>query len=128
MRCWGKSPSGRNISTSSLISQVPLFRYYILCRWIHQCSTAVLRETLRITPSVTAFTVEAFEDTVVKSGDKEYTIPVDAGITVLAAQLHMDTKVWGEDVRLSIFVGVTDTDYTHARCSDRRMFFVLSEC
>jgi len=59
--------------------------------------TAVLRETLRITPSVTAFTLEPFEETVIKSEDKAYKIPADVGVTILAAQLHRDTKVWGDD-------------------------------
>ena len=70
----------------------------------------MLRETLRFTPSVPAFTVQAFEDTVVRSGDKEYTIPADAGISVLSAQLHMDPQVWGEDVRSSLFVCEIDAD------------------
>ncbi|KAF8588667.1 fatty acid hydroxylase [Ramaria rubella] len=59
--------------------------------------TAVLRETLRLTPSVPIFTVEAFEETIVTNGDKKYKIPAETAVQVLAAQLHRDTKIWGDD-------------------------------
>jgi cytochrome P450 / NADPH-cytochrome P450 reductase len=46
--------------------------------------------------------VAAFEETVITSGDKAYKIPVDAGVAILAAQLHRDTKVWGDDVSVDL--------------------------
>ena len=60
--------------------------------------TAVLRETLRITPSVPVFTIEAFEDTTIHCRGKSYKIPKGVGTQILVPQLHRDTKVWGEDV------------------------------
>lgn len=80
-------------------------------------ATAVLRETLRITPSVPVFTVEAFEDTVVKSEEKEYKIPSKVGVTILVAQLHRDTKVWGDDVSIVIWLGDGFADDNYDLCT-----------
>ncbi|KAF8585223.1 bifunctional P-450:NADPH-P450 reductase [Ramaria rubella] len=59
--------------------------------------TAVLRETLRLTPSVPAFGIEAFKNTDVDSDGKTYTIPAGTPIRALVVQMHRDTKIWGPD-------------------------------
>ncbi|KIJ52219.1 hypothetical protein M422DRAFT_243824, partial [Sphaerobolus stellatus SS14] len=60
--------------------------------------TAVLQETLRLTPSIPVFGLEAIEDEIVTSEGKQYLIPEDVCILVFVTQLHKDTSVWGEDV------------------------------
>ncbi|KAF8520360.1 cytochrome P450 [Hysterangium stoloniferum] len=59
--------------------------------------TAVLREVLRLTPSVPLFTVQPFEETTLTSNGKEYKVPFDVGIQIITAELHRDTNTWGED-------------------------------
>lgn len=90
---------------------------------------AVLRETLRITPSVPLFTVEAFKETTIGTGDKTYKIPINTGIQVLVAQMHRDTKVWGEDVSAVLQMKAMDgrADFGFFPLC-RQMFSVLRGC
>ncbi|KIJ41704.1 hypothetical protein M422DRAFT_255320 [Sphaerobolus stellatus SS14] len=59
---------------------------------------AVLHETLRFTPPIVAITVDAVEDQIVTCEGKKYLIPNGGGVRIVTAQLHKDTKVYGEDV------------------------------
>ncbi|KIJ52228.1 hypothetical protein M422DRAFT_243833 [Sphaerobolus stellatus SS14] len=60
--------------------------------------TAVLHETLRLTPSIPTFSVEPVEDQIVTCEGKQYLIPKDTTVRIFTTQLHKDTKIWGEDV------------------------------
>ncbi|KAK5998222.1 Fatty acid omega-hydroxylase [Cladobotryum mycophilum] len=55
---------------------------------------AVLRETLRVTASIPAFTVEAKEDTLLAG---KYFVRKGEPITALIARSHVDPVVYGED-------------------------------
>ncbi|KAG8773913.1 hypothetical protein FRC12_002252, partial [Ceratobasidium sp. 428] len=57
--------------------------------------TAVLRETLRVTPSIAQFTVGPYKDEIIGNG--KYLIKKDATVNVLAAAIGKDPEVWGED-------------------------------
>ncbi|QRV77852.1 cytochrome P450 family protein [Ceratobasidium sp. AG-Ba] len=57
--------------------------------------TAVLRESLRVTPSIAQFTVGPYKDEVIGNG--KYLIKKGALVNVLAAAIGKDPAVWGED-------------------------------
>ncbi|KAG8703611.1 hypothetical protein FRC09_004067, partial [Ceratobasidium sp. 395] len=54
--------------------------------------TAVLRETLRVTPSIAQFTVGPYKDEIIGNG--KYLIKKDATVNVLAAAIGKDPEVW----------------------------------
>ncbi|GAB1520894.1 hypothetical protein RhiTH_003983 [Rhizoctonia solani] len=56
---------------------------------------AVLRESLRVTPSIGQFTVTPHKDEVV--GDGKYLIKKGTTVIVLAGDIGRDPTVWGED-------------------------------
>ncbi|CAE6373196.1 unnamed protein product [Rhizoctonia solani] len=56
---------------------------------------AVLRESLRVTPSIGQFAVTPYKDEIV--GDGKYLIKKDTIVAVLAADIGKDPTVWGED-------------------------------
>ncbi|CUA67141.1 NADPH-ferrihemoprotein reductase [Rhizoctonia solani] len=56
---------------------------------------AVLRESLRVTPSIGQFTVTPYKDEIV--GDGKYLIKKDTIVVVLAADIGKDPTVWGDD-------------------------------
>ncbi|CAE6508332.1 unnamed protein product [Rhizoctonia solani] len=56
--------------------------------------TAVLRESLRVTPSIGLFTVTPHKDEIV--GDGKYLIKKGTVVIVLAGEVGMDPVVWGE--------------------------------
>lgn len=62
---------------------------------------AVMRETLRMTPSATGRTIAALEDTVIGGG--KYFIPKGVPMIVQVLEMQHDTKIWGEDVSNLIF-------------------------
>ncbi|KAG8773052.1 hypothetical protein FRC12_002757 [Ceratobasidium sp. 428] len=57
--------------------------------------TAVLRESLRVTPSIGQFVVAPYKDEVIGNG--KYLVKKDAIVIVLAAAIGKDPAVWGED-------------------------------
>ncbi|KAG9098046.1 hypothetical protein FRC07_010696 [Ceratobasidium sp. 392] len=57
--------------------------------------TAVLRESLRVTPSISQFVVTPYKDEVIGNG--KYFIKKGAIVLVLAAAIGKDPEVWGED-------------------------------
>ncbi|KAG9121015.1 hypothetical protein FRC07_003216 [Ceratobasidium sp. 392] len=57
--------------------------------------TAVLRESLRVTPSISQFTVGPYKDEIIGGG--KYLIKKDTLVNVLAAAIGKDPEVWGED-------------------------------
>jgi cytochrome P450/NADPH-cytochrome P450 reductase len=59
---------------------------------------AVLRESLRVTPSIAQFAVTPYKDEVI--GDGKYLIKKDTVVVVLAADIGKDPTVWGDDVSL----------------------------
>lgn len=60
--------------------------------------TAVMRETLRLFPPAIARQVAALNDTTLCGG--KYTAKAGETLVVHTAIVHMDPKVWGEDVQL----------------------------
>lgn len=62
---------------------------------------AVLRETLRVTPSIPARGTCPKEDTTVLNG--KYALKKDASILILNTATQFDPAVWGDDVRSSLF-------------------------
>ncbi|KDQ16559.1 hypothetical protein BOTBODRAFT_173064 [Botryobasidium botryosum FD-172 SS1] len=60
---------------------------------------AVMRETLRLTPSATGFTLTPFEDEVIGTkGGKRYQIKKGTAVIASLYDIHRDPAVWGEDV------------------------------
>ncbi|KAG9084508.1 hypothetical protein FS749_005187 [Ceratobasidium sp. UAMH 11750] len=57
--------------------------------------TAVLRESLRATPSISQFTVGPYKDEIIGNG--KYLIKKDATVYVLASAIGKDPEVWGDD-------------------------------
>ncbi|KAK4118316.1 putative bifunctional P-450:NADPH-P450 reductase [Parathielavia appendiculata] len=58
---------------------------------------AVLRETLRLCPTIPVIARQAREDTVI--GDGKYLIKKDERLVLLLAQSHLDPKVYGETAK-----------------------------
>ncbi|KDQ16558.1 hypothetical protein BOTBODRAFT_252416 [Botryobasidium botryosum FD-172 SS1] len=59
---------------------------------------AVMRETLRLAPSATAFTLTPFEDEVIGTkGGKRYQIKKGDAVIASLFEVHRDPAVWGED-------------------------------
>ncbi|CAE6503914.1 unnamed protein product [Rhizoctonia solani] len=56
---------------------------------------AVLRESLRVTPSIGQYAVTPHKDEII--GDGKYLIKKDTIVVVLAGDVGMDPAVWGED-------------------------------
>ncbi|CEL62386.1 NADPH-ferrihemoprotein reductase [Rhizoctonia solani AG-1 IB] len=56
---------------------------------------AVLRESLRVTPSITQFSVTPHQDEII--GDGKYLIKKGTTVIVLAGDIGRDPTVWGED-------------------------------
>ncbi|KAG8740200.1 hypothetical protein FRC10_004601 [Ceratobasidium sp. 414] len=63
--------------------------------------TAVLRESLRVTPSIAQFTVGPYKDEIIGNG--KYLIKKDTLVNVLAAAIGKDPEVWGEDASADEF-------------------------
>jgi cytochrome P450/NADPH-cytochrome P450 reductase len=61
---------------------------------------AVLRESLRVTPSIGQFTVTPHKDEVI--GDGKYLIKKGTVVMVLAGDVGQDPAVWGEDVSIIV--------------------------
>ncbi|KAF8606735.1 fatty acid hydroxylase [Ceratobasidium sp. AG-I] len=59
--------------------------------------SAVLRESLRLTPSIPQFTVEPYNDETIGNG--KYHIKKGTFTTMLTSEIMLDTAVWGEDSR-----------------------------
>jgi cytochrome P450/NADPH-cytochrome P450 reductase len=59
---------------------------------------AVLRETLRVTPSISEIAVTCDKDEVISDG--KYLIKAGTVVAVSAAIIGKDPAVWGEDVSL----------------------------
>ncbi|KAL9619781.1 MAG: hypothetical protein Q9160_005617 [Pyrenula sp. 1 TL-2023] len=57
---------------------------------------AVLRETLRLKPTIPVFNIAARKDEVI---GKKYSVPAGELVIALLAQSHLDPKVYGEDFR-----------------------------
>lgn len=63
---------------------------------------AVLRESLRLTPSISQFTVQPYNDETIGNG--KYHIKKGTFTTILTTEIMSDTDVWGEDVSLLLIV------------------------
>lgn len=59
---------------------------------------AVLRESLRVTPSIPQFTVTCDKDEII--GDGKYLIEAGTSVDVSAGMIGKDPLVWGADVSL----------------------------
>lgn len=72
-----------------------------LSRWrrIDLCGTAILRETMRLSPTAPMRTVRPFEDITI--GDGKYFVPKDYTVVINTIVAQRDPAVWGEDVRFS---------------------------
>ena len=66
------------------------------------CFTAVLRESLRLTPSISQFTVAPHNDETIGNG--KYRIKKGTLTTLLATEVMQDAAIWGEDVSPSLVV------------------------
>ncbi|KDQ16569.1 hypothetical protein BOTBODRAFT_129916 [Botryobasidium botryosum FD-172 SS1] len=76
---------GNTPITADLVSKLP----YIV---------AVMRETLRLSPSAPIFSVTPFEDEVIGTkGGKKYLIKKDTPVSIMVYDLHRDPAVWGPD-------------------------------
>lgn len=58
---------------------------------------AILRESLRLHPTIPGFMVEAYEDTTIGSFDKKYPVKQWQTVTCLLGAMHLDKSVYGED-------------------------------
>lgn len=63
-----------------------------LAEWL----LAVLRESLRVTPSIGEFIVTCDKDEII--GDGKYLIPKGSIVNLLIKSIGTDPAVWGEDV------------------------------
>lgn len=91
------------VGTSSSI--LPTQNNYIFFVRLTSTPTAVMRETLRLSPTAPIRTIGALSDTILIGGDgdasnpanKRYEVKAGQMISVQAVPAMRDTRVWGED-------------------------------
>ncbi len=62
----------------------------------HYCCLAIMRETIRLSPTAPLRVVSAIEDTTIGGG--KYFIPKGGAVVINTITAQRDPAVWGEDV------------------------------
>ena len=72
-------------------SKKPSYRQVMELKYIQQ----ILSETLRLYPTVPAFSVAAYEDTTLGTGKEKYWVEKNQPISQFLPLLHRDPEIWG---------------------------------